>query len=62
MISYTHDFHSFKSHFEIKIQNPIYDAMRLPSFRLCLNPSSVSKFRIIKEKMKYNISGDFDLY
>jgi hypothetical protein len=36
--------------------------MRLPSFRLCLNTTSVSKFQIIKERMKYNISRDFDLY
>jgi hypothetical protein len=36
--------------------------MRLPSFRLCFNNASVSKFRITKERMKYNISGDFDLY
>jgi hypothetical protein len=62
VISYTHDFLSFESHFEIKIQNPIYDLMRLPSFRLCFNTTSVSKFRIIKERMKYNISRDFDLY
>jgi hypothetical protein len=62
IISYTHDFLSFGSHFEIKIQNPIYDVMRLPSFRLCFNNASVSKFQIIKERMKYNISRDFDLY
>src|SRR5208282_912238 len=62
IISYTHDFLSFKSHFEIKIQNPIYDSMRLPSFRLCFNNISVSKSRINKERMKYNISRDFDLY
>jgi hypothetical protein len=36
--------------------------MRLPSFRLCFNTTSVSKYRIIKERMKYNISADFDLY
>jgi hypothetical protein len=36
--------------------------MRLPSFKLCLNAASVSKLRIIKERMKYNISRDFDLY
>jgi hypothetical protein len=36
--------------------------MRLPSFRLCFNTTSVSKFRIIKERMEYNISRDFDLY
>jgi hypothetical protein len=36
--------------------------MRLPSFRLCLNNASVSKFRIIKERKKLNISRDFDLY
>jgi hypothetical protein len=36
--------------------------MRLPSFRLCFNTTSVSKFRINKERMKYNISRDFDLY
>jgi hypothetical protein len=36
--------------------------MRLPSFRLCFNTTSVSKFQIIKERMNYNISGDFDLY
>jgi hypothetical protein len=62
IISHTHDFLSFESHFEIKIQNPIYDSMRLPSFRLCFNTTSVSKFQIIKERMKYNISRDFDLY
>ncbi len=62
IISYTHDFLSFKSHFEIKIQKPIYDSMRLPSFRLCFNTASVSKFRIMKERMKYNISRNFDLY
>ena len=62
IISYTHDFLSFESHFEIKIQNPIYDSMRLPSFRLCFNTTSISKFRIIEERMKYNISRDFDLY
>ncbi len=62
IISYTHDFLSFKSHFEIKIQNPIYDSMRLPSFRLCFNSASVSRFQIIEERMKYNISRDFDLY
>src|SRR5579871_6730117 len=62
IISYTHDFLSFESHFEIKINNPIYDSMRLPSFRLCFNNVSVSKFRIMKERMKYNISRDFDLY
>jgi hypothetical protein len=62
IISHTHDFLSFGSHFEIKIQNPIYDSMRLPSFRLCFNEESVSKSRIIKERMNYNISRDFDLY
>ncbi len=62
IISYTHDFLSFESHFQIKIQNPIYDSMRLPSFRLCFNNASLSKFRIMKERMKYNISRDFDLY
>ena len=62
IISFTHDFVSFGSHFEIKIQNPIYDSMRLPSFKLCFNNASVSKLRIIKERMKYNISRDFDLY
>ncbi len=62
IISYTQDFLSFESHFEIKVQNPIYESMRLPSFRLCLNTASVSKFRIIKERMEYNISGDFNLY
>jgi hypothetical protein len=36
--------------------------MRLPSFRLCFNEESVSKSRIIKERMNYNISQDFDLY
>jgi hypothetical protein len=36
--------------------------MPLPSFRLCFNNVSVSKFRIIKERTKYNISRDFDLY
>jgi hypothetical protein len=36
--------------------------MRLPSFRICFNTASVSKFRINKERMKYNISADFDLY
>jgi hypothetical protein len=36
--------------------------MRLPSFRLCFNNASVSKSRIIKERMKYNISANFDLY
>jgi hypothetical protein len=36
--------------------------MRLPSFRLCFNNASVSKFQIIEERMKYNISQDFDLY
>jgi hypothetical protein len=36
--------------------------MRLPSFRLCFDSASVSKFQINKERMKYNISGDFDLY
>jgi hypothetical protein len=34
VISYTHDFLSFESHYEIKIQNPIYDSMRLPSFKI----------------------------
>ncbi len=62
IISYTHDFLSFKSHFEIKIQNPIHNSMRLPSFRLCFNNASVSKFRINKKRMKYSISRDFDLY
>jgi hypothetical protein len=62
IISYTHDFLSFESHFEIEIQNPIYDSMHLSSFSLCLNSASVSKFRINKERMKYNISRDFDLY
>jgi hypothetical protein len=62
IILYTKDFLSFESHFEIKIQYPIYDSMRLPSFRLCFNAASVSKFQIIKERMKYNISEDFDLY
>jgi hypothetical protein len=62
IISHTHDFLSFESHFEIKIQNPIYDSMRLPSFKLCFNNTSVSKFRIIEERVKYNISADFDLY
>jgi hypothetical protein len=36
--------------------------MRLPSFRLCFNTASVSKFRINKTRIKYNISQDFDLY
>jgi hypothetical protein len=36
--------------------------MRLPSFRLCFNNASVSKFQIIEERMKFNISRDFDLY
>jgi hypothetical protein len=36
--------------------------MRLPSFRLCFESASVSKFQINKERMKYNISRDFDLY
>jgi hypothetical protein len=36
--------------------------MRLSSFRLCFNTASVPKFQIIKERMKYYISGDFDLY
>jgi hypothetical protein len=36
--------------------------MRLPSLRLCFNTASISKFRINKERMKYNISRDFDLY
>jgi hypothetical protein len=36
--------------------------MRLPSFKLCSNNASVSKLQIIKERMKYNISRDFDLY
>jgi hypothetical protein len=62
IISNTQDFLSFKSHLEIKIQNPIYDSMRLPSFKLCFDTSSVSKRQIIKERMKYNISRDFDLY
>jgi antibiotic biosynthesis monooxygenase (ABM) superfamily enzyme len=62
IISYTQDFLLFKSHFEIKIQNPIYDSIRLPSFRLCFKGRQVSKFRINKERMKYNISRDFDLY
>src|SRR5271165_4271790 len=62
IISYTQDLFSFKSHFEIKIQNPVYDSMRLPSFRLCFNNASVSKFRIMKERMKFNISTDFNLY
>src|SRR5208282_1830321 len=62
IISYTHDFLLFKSHFEIKIQNPIYDSMRLPSIRLCFNRTSVSQFLINKERMKYNITTDFDLY
>jgi hypothetical protein len=62
IISYTHDFLSFESHFEIKIQNPIYDSIRLPSFRHCLNAVSFSKFRINQERIKYNISRDFDLY
>ncbi len=62
VISFTHDFVSYRSHFEIKIQNPVYDLMRLPSFRLYFNTTSVSKIQIIKERMKYNISGDFDLY
>jgi hypothetical protein len=56
IISYTHDFLSFKSHFEIKIQNHIYDSMRLPSFRLCFDTTSVSKFGINEERMKFNIS------
>ncbi len=34
----------------------------MPSFRLCFDTTSVSKFRISKERMKYNISRDFDLY
>jgi hypothetical protein len=62
IISFTHNFLLFKSHFEIKIQNPLYDSMRLPSLRFCLNTTSISKFRIVKERMKYNISRDFDLY
>jgi hypothetical protein len=62
IISYTHNFLSFKSHFEIKIQNPIYDSIRLPSFKLCFNTASVSNSLIIKERMKYNMSRDFDLY
>src|SRR5579862_5559266 len=62
IISQTHNFFSFESHYEIKIQNPIYDSMRLPSFKICFNTASVSKFRINKERMKYNISADFDLY
>jgi hypothetical protein len=36
--------------------------MRLPSFSLCFNSASVSKSRVIKERMKYNINADFDLY
>jgi hypothetical protein len=36
--------------------------MRLPSFRLCFESASVSKFRIKKERMKYNISRYFHLY
>jgi hypothetical protein len=36
--------------------------MRLPSFRICFNTASVSKFQIYEERMKYNISADFDFY
>jgi hypothetical protein len=36
--------------------------MRLPSFKLCFKNAPVSKLRIIKERMKNNISRDFDLY
>jgi hypothetical protein len=36
--------------------------MRLPSFRLCFKSALVSQFRINRERMKYNISRDFDLY
>jgi hypothetical protein len=36
--------------------------MRLPSFRLCFNTATVSELQIIEERMKYNISRDFDLY
>ena len=36
--------------------------MRLPSFKLCFKGASVSKFRINRERMKNNISRDFDLY
>ncbi len=62
IISYTHDFLSFESHFEIKIQNPIYNSIRLPTFSICFDDVSVSKYRINKEIMKHNISRDFDLY
>jgi hypothetical protein len=36
--------------------------MRLPSFKLCFNNESFSEFQINKERMKYDISRDFDLY
>ena len=36
--------------------------MRLPSFKLCFESKSISKFQGIKKRMKYNISRDFDLY
>jgi hypothetical protein len=36
--------------------------MRLPPFKLCFNAASFSKLRINKERMKYNISRDFDFY
>jgi hypothetical protein len=62
IILFTKNFLSYESHFEIKIKNPIYDSISLPSFRLCFNNASVPKFQIIEERMKYNISGDFDLY
>jgi hypothetical protein len=55
IILHTHDFLSFKSHFEIKIHNPVYDSMRLPSFKLCFNALTVSKLTINREKRENTI-------
>jgi hypothetical protein len=63
MISYTKDFLSFESHFEIKIQNPVYESMRLPLFRLCFESLFISQLEINNERIKYNkTDDDFNFY
>jgi hypothetical protein len=58
IISYTKDFLTFESHFEIKIQDPLYESMRLPSFRLCFNEINISSSEINEQKIKLNKSDE----
>ncbi len=53
-ISITKDFLSFDSHLEVKIEDPVFESIRMPSFNLCHYKPVMSETQLNDEINKWN--------